>query len=205
MICPEYQKWWKGVELCDSVCLNPHKWLMISMDCSLLWVRNRMHLIDALAQHPEYLKNEHMHQVNYKDWQVPLGRRFRALKLWFVLRRFGAEGLRQHIRRSIKLAQHAHQLLKEDGRFEMFVPTRMGLVCFYLKKGGRQANEELLKRVNDSGKIFLIHSVVDGQHFLRLSVGGLEIEESNVQFAIQVLQETLDEIEKNATIKKIKN
>ncbi|GLE07631.1 hypothetical protein PINS_up018234 [Pythium insidiosum] len=191
-ICPEFRHWLDGVELVDSLCINPHKWLMVAMDCSLLWVRDRRPLIQALALDPEYLKSDFMSQINYKDWQVALGRRFRSLKLWFTLRRFGAEGLRAHIRRTIELTRRAESQLIEDGRFTIFTPVRMGLVCFYVSFGGRELNEALLRRVNDTGKTFLIHSVVDGTYFLRLTPGGAEIDEWHIDNAVDVLVEHLD-------------
>jgi aromatic-L-amino-acid decarboxylase len=196
-ICPEFQHWLDGVEDCDSICVNTHKWLLVSFDASVLWVKDRKPLIESLALDPEYLKNEFTRTaVNYKDWQVPLGRRFRALKLWFTFRRFGASGLREHIRRSIAHAKSAEGQLLADGRFTIFVPTRMALVCFSVAFGGRQVNEELLHRVNDSGKAFLIHSVVDGTYFLRLAVGGLEVDEWHINHVVKLLTDSLSDMVK---------
>ncbi|GLE10131.1 hypothetical protein PINS_up022126 [Pythium insidiosum] len=193
-VCPEYQHWMDGAEHVDSVCVNAHKWLLVPMDCSLLWVRDRRPLVKALTLDPEYLKNEFMSQVNYKDWQVALGRRFRSLKLWFTLRRFGANGLRAHIHRSIEMAKRAETLLLKDGRFTIFTPVRMSLVCFYVSFGGRELNEAVMRRANETGKIFLIHSVVDGTHFMRLAVGGSEISEWNIDNAVEVLSQSLTEL-----------
>ncbi|RLN56898.1 hypothetical protein BBJ29_007674 [Phytophthora kernoviae] len=194
-VCPEYQHWLDGAEGCDSICVNTHKWLLVSFDASLLWVKDRRPLIRALAHNPEYLKNDFMQSApNYKDWQVPLGRRFRALKLWFTFRRFGASGLRAHIRQSVALAKQAEELLAKDARFEFFVRARMGLVCFYVAFGGRELNEALLRRVNESGKAFLIHSVVDGVHFLRLAIGGLEVDTWHIENVVHVLSTTLSEV-----------
>ncbi|TMW64979.1 hypothetical protein Poli38472_009146 [Pythium oligandrum] len=190
-VCPEFQHWFDGVEDVDSLCVNAHKWLLMPVDCSLMWVKDRRPLLKALALTPEYLKNDFMTQVNYKDWQIQLTHRFRALKIWFTLRRFGATGMRNHIRRSIGLAKRAESLLLKDGRFQIFTPVRMSLVCFYVAFGGRELNEALLRRVNDSGKMFLIHSVVDGVHFLRLAVGGVEVDEWNIDHAVEVLSESL--------------
>ncbi|GMF62942.1 unnamed protein product [Phytophthora fragariaefolia] len=128
---------------------------------------------------------------NYKDWQVPLGRRFRSLKLWFTFRRFGASGPREHIRCSVALSKQAEKLLVKDSRFKLFVKARMGLVCFYVAFGGREINEALLRRVNESGKAFLIHSVVDGVHFLRLGIGGLEVDGWHVENVVNVLSNAL--------------
>jgi aromatic-L-amino-acid decarboxylase len=194
-VCPEYQHWLNGVAGCDSVCVNTHKWLLVSFDASLLWVKDRRPLVRALAQNPEYLKNDFAKSTpSYKDWQVPLGRRFRALKLWFTFRRFGATGLREHIRHSVALAKQAEELLERDGRFQLFVRARMGLVCFYVAFGGRELNEALLRRVNESGKAFLIHSVVDGVHFLRLAIGGLEVDKWHIENVVRVLSNALTEV-----------
>ncbi|EGZ20088.1 hypothetical protein PHYSODRAFT_496942 [Phytophthora sojae] len=194
-VCPEYQHWLDGAEGCDSICVNTHKWLLVSFDASLLWVKDRRPLVQALALDPEYLKNDFMQLApNYKDWQVPLGRRFRALKLWFTFRRFGASGLRKHIRQSVALAQQAEELLTKDSRFKLFVKARMGLVCFYVAFGGRELNEALLRRVNESGKAFLIHSVVDGVHFLRLAVGGLEVDGWHIENVVGLLSNALTEV-----------
>ncbi|KAG6615728.1 Tyrosine decarboxylase 1 [Phytophthora cinnamomi] len=194
-VCPEYQHWLDGAEGCDSICVNTHKWLLVSFDASLLWVKDRRPLVQALALDPEYLKNDFMQSApNYKDWQVPLGRRFRALKLWFTFRRFGATGLREHIRHSVALAKQAEELLTKDRRFKLFVKARMGLVCFYVAFGGREINEALLRRVNESGKAFLIHSVVDGVHFLRLAIGGLEVDTWHIENVVSLLSKALTEV-----------
>lgn len=194
-VCPEYQHWLDGAEGCDSICVNTHKWLLVSFDASLLWVKDRRPLIRALALDPEYLKNDFMLSApNYKDWQVPLGRRFRSLKLWFTFRRFGASGLRAHIRHSVALARQAEELLLKDTRFKLFVRARMGLVCFYVAFGGRELNEALLRRVNESGKAFLIHSVVDGVHFLRLAIGGLEVDGWHIENVVRVLSTSLTDV-----------
>ena len=215
-MCPELRHWFKSVEDCDSLAINAHKWLLVSFDCSLMWVKSQQKIIQALTMTPEYLKNAHLDQVNYKDWQVPLGRRFRALKLWFTLRRFGAQGLRAHIQLSLRLAQKATRLLEEDGRFDIVVPTRTSLVCFKAKDG-RLVNEKLLKKVNESGKLFLIHTKVDAFSFLeneeneekddkvfvlRLAIGGFGVDEQNVQQAIQTLRTALDAILKEEKQKK---
>ncbi|KAL4133356.1 hypothetical protein PRIC2_003674 [Phytophthora ramorum] len=182
-VCPEYQHWLDEAEACDSICVNTHKWLLVSFDASLLWVKDRRPLIRALALDPEYLKNDFTQSaLNYKDWQVPLGRRF------------GASGLRAHIRHSIALAKQAEELLTKDNRFKLFVQARMGLVCFYVAFGGRELNESLLRVVNESVKAFLIHSVVDGVHFLRLVIGGLEVDTWHIENVVTVLSKALTEV-----------
>jgi aromatic-L-amino-acid decarboxylase len=195
-VCPEYRHWFKGLSKCDSVCVNMFKWFMINFDGSILWIQHPETLKYALAFTPEYLKDAVQEQLDYKDWEIPLGRRFRALKIWFTLRRFGAKGMRAQIRRSIYYAKKAQRLLESDGRFEIVVPSRMALVCFRVANGGRAINEQLLHRVNNSGKMYMIHTIVDDIYMLRLVVGGLEVREDHAENAVQIIRDELDAIEK---------
>ncbi|KAF1791247.1 Pyridoxal-phosphate binding site [Phytophthora cactorum] len=186
-VCPEYQHWLDGVEGCDSICINTHKWLLVSFDASLLWVKDRGPLVRALALDPEYLKNEFMQSAR----TTRTGKCHSAVASEHSS---SATGLREHIRRSVALAKQAEELLMKDGRFKLFVRARMGLVCFYVAFGGRELNEALLRRVNESGKAFLIHSVVDGVHFLRLAVGGLEVDAWHIENVVSVLSNALTEV-----------
>lgn len=165
MVCPEFRWMQRGVEFADSYNFNPHKWLLTGFDCSALWVKDRGPLIRAMSITPEYLKNKASEAggvIDYRDWQVPLGRRFRALKLWFVLRHYGAEGLRAFIRGHVALAAEFERLVREDPerRFEVVSPRVLGLVCIRLRKGDDGANMRVLERVNASGLAYLVHSVV---------------------------------------------
>lgn len=173
-ICPELRWINDGVaEYADSYATNPHKWLLTNFDCGVLWVSDRKPLIDALSILPEYLRNpasESGEVIDYRDWQVPLGRRFRALKLWSVIRWYGAEGLRQHIRTGIALAQRFADLVAADPDFELLEPHPFGLVCFRPLR----TNEEtmaLLERINDSGALYLSHTKVNERVFLRMAIG----------------------------------
>src|SRR5690606_28752710 len=133
-VCPELRHTHAGVEYADSYCFDPHKWLLTGFDCDAFWVADRAGLVDALTVLPEYLRDAASGAViDYRDWQVPLGRRFRALKLWFVLRWYGAEGLRAHVRAAVAAAARFADLVRDDGRFEVVAPHPFSLVCFRLR------------------------------------------------------------------------
>jgi aromatic-L-amino-acid decarboxylase len=173
-VCPEFRGMHAGLELADSYCFDPHKWLLTGFDCDAFWVADRAELVDALTVLPEFLRNaatESGEVIDYRDWQVPLGRRFRALKLWFTLRWYGAEGLRAHVRDSVALAGEFADLVRGDDRFEIVAPPALSLVCFRLRDADDAANAELLRRVNATGDCFLTHTSVRGRHALRFAVG----------------------------------
>ena len=174
-VCPEHRSLLDGLEYADSYVFDPHKWLLTNFDCSAFWVRDRRALTDALTVTPEYLRNpatETGQVIDYRDWHVPLGRRFRALKLWWVLRSYGLEGLRAHVRRHVAWAQEFAGLVDADDRFEVAAPHPLSLVCFR-HHDGDVANAWILDRVNAGGRVFLTHTRLDGQHTLRLAVGGM--------------------------------
>ena len=172
-VCPELRGPLAGVERADSCCTNPHKWMLTNFDCDLFWTRDRAALIGALSITPEYLRNAATDAggvIDYRDWQVPLGRRLRALKLWFVLRHYGAEGLRAHVRRGVAMAGEFAGWVEASERFELVTPRSLSLVVFRLKDSD-EANAELLARVNARGRVFLSHTKVAGRYALRLAVG----------------------------------
>ncbi|HKQ97469.1 MAG TPA: pyridoxal-dependent decarboxylase, partial [Candidatus Polarisedimenticolia bacterium] len=190
-LCPEFRHIQAGLEGADSYCFNPHKWMFTNFDCDAFWVADRAALIRALSILPEYLKNQATASgavFDYRDWQVPLGRRFRALKLWFVIRHYGVEGLRHHVRRHVELAQWFAGKVRASERFEMAAPAPLNLVCFR-HRGGDEANRTLLERANATGKIYLTHTVLDGRHTLRLSVGQTHTEARHVEAAWTLLNE----------------
>jgi aromatic-L-amino-acid decarboxylase len=198
-ICPEYRHFLAGVELADSVCFNPHKSLLTNFDCDLMWTSDRASLIRALSVTPEYLRNKASEGggvIDYRDWQIPLGRRFRALKLWFVVRHYGAEGLRAHIREHMRLAELFEGLLRTDDRFELAAPRTMSLVCFKLRGQGKQTddrNRRLLESVNAAGRIFITHTVLPRKGYvLRLAIGGTFTQEQHVRGAWEVLREAAE-------------
>jgi aromatic-L-amino-acid decarboxylase len=190
-LCPEFRYLHDGLEKVDSYCFNPHKWMFTNFDCDCFFVADRAHLIRTLSILPEYLKNKATESgavIDYRDWQVPLGRRFRALKLWFVLRSFGIAGLQERIRRHVALAQEFAGWVQADPRFEIAAPTPLNLVCFR-HKGGDAVNQRILDELNGSGKLFLSHTKLDGKLTLRMSIGQTNVEHRHVQQAWQLIQE----------------
>jgi aromatic-L-amino-acid/L-tryptophan decarboxylase len=172
-VCPELRWVNDGVELADSYCFNPHKWLLTNFDCDVFWVADRAALIQALSVLPEYLRNDASSAgrvIDYRDWQIPLGRRFRALKLWFVLRHYGAAGLRAHIRAHVALAAELAGWVRADPSFALAAEPTLNLVCFR-HVGGEEVNAALLERLNASGRLHLTHTRVDGELVLRLAIG----------------------------------
>ncbi len=190
-ICPELRWTHAGVEYADSYCFDPHKWLLTGFDCDAFWVADRAELVQALSVLPEYLRNEATAAgavIDDRDWQVPLGRRFRALKLWFVLRWYGAEGLRAHIRSGVALAAWLADQIRADDRFELMAPHPFSLVCFRLRADD-STNEELLRRLNHSGELFCTHTRVGGRFTLRLAVGSPHTRPADVDAAWRSIQQ----------------
>jgi aromatic-L-amino-acid decarboxylase len=172
-----------GLDGVDSWCFDPHKWLLTNFDCDVLYLADRRPLINSLSVLPEYLRNQASESeavVDYRDWHIPLGRRFRALKLWFVIRHYGAEGLRAHIENSVASARWLAQAVDDDDRFERLAPTDLSLVCF-AHRDGDQASEELLRAVNASGRAFLTHTRLDGRYAIRVAIGGTSTEHAHVE------------------------
>lgn len=170
-ICPELRWIHHGVDLADSYCVNPHKWLLTGLDCGAMWVTDQQSLTAAMTTTPAYLPATHPAAVDLRDRQIPLGHRSRALKMWFVLRWYGAEKLRAHIRHGIDLARHFAAHVRADDRFEVVAPHPFSLVCFRLRTDDT-TNAELLRRLNTSGELLLSHTDVHGRHTLRLATGG---------------------------------
>ena len=172
-VCPEFRWILDGLELADSYTFNPHKWMFTNFDCNAFFVADRKALIDTLSILPEYLRNEATKSgavIDYRDWQVPLGRRFRALKLWFVIRHYGVEGLQYHVRQHVQLAQEFAAWVVEDERFELAAPAPLNLVCFR-HKGGEAINQQILAALNQSGDLYLTHTKLDGEYTLRMCIG----------------------------------
>jgi aromatic-L-amino-acid decarboxylase len=189
-VCPEFRALLSGVEGAESFCFNPHKWMLTNFDCTAFYVADRVRLISALTILPEYLKNPATQSgavIDYRDWQIPLGRRFRALKLWLVLRYYGAEGLRQHVRRHVALARLFADWVRDDPRFELVVEPVLGLVCFR-QRGDDALNQRLLDRLNGSGRLFLTHTQLGGRTVLRFCVGQSRTEERHVRAAWELIR-----------------
>jgi aromatic-L-amino-acid decarboxylase len=190
-LCPEFRYIEDGLEFADSYCFNPHKWMFTNFDCDCFYVADRAALIRTLSILPEYLKNKATESgavFDYRDWHVPLGRRFRSLKLWFVIRHYGVEGLRAVVRNHVALAQKFKSWVEESEDFELAAPAPLNLVCFR-HKGGDEVNRQLLERVNRRGEMYMTHTVLEGKHTLRLCVGQTHTEARHVAAAWEKIQE----------------
>ncbi|MGC4770879.1 pyridoxal-dependent decarboxylase [Micromonospora sp. DT44] len=195
-VCPELRWSHTGLEYADSYCFDPHKWLLTGFDCDAFWVADRSELVEALTVLPEYMRNaasESGAVLDYRDWQVPLGRRFRAVKLWFVLRWYGVEGLRAHIRSGVALAARFADHLRADERFELAAAHPFSLVCFRLR-GDDDTNAELLSLVNATGRAHLTHTRVAGRYTLRLAVGSPQTTAAHIDETWTLLAEAADKL-----------
>ncbi len=184
-LCPEFRFVHDGVELADSYCVNPHKWMFTNFDCDCFYVADRATLVRTLSVLPEYLRNRATDSgavIDYRDWHIPLGRRFRALKLWLVIRHYGVEGLRHHVRRHVELAGLFQGWVEADPDFEVITPVTLNLVCFR-HRGGDATSQAIMERVNDSGRLFLTHTRLDDRFVLRLAIGQTHTEQRHVEAA----------------------
>ena len=195
-LCPEYRYIQNGLEYADSYCFNPHKWMLANFDCSCFFVRDRHALTETLAILPEYLKNEATASgavFDYRDWHVQLGRRFRALKLWFVIREYGAEGLQRFVKHHIEAAHAFKEWVEAHPDFELAAPAPVNLVCFRHVRGDA-FSQRLLETLNANGRIYLTHTKVAGKYVLRLSVGQSHTRLEHVAAAWEEIVRTADEL-----------
>lgn len=203
MICPEFRHFWDGIEMADSVVFNPHKWLSVQFDCSAHFVRNPEDLVRTLAIKPEYLKTHgHDGVVNFSEWSVQLGRRFRALKLWFVLRAEGLEGLRTMIRNHVKWAEKLARRLKAEPDFEIASEPMLSLFSFrYTPRGAADLdalNLALVNAINDDGRIYLTQSTFEDKLVIRFQAGHSDMTEADADVAF----DTIVEIARSLAIEK---
>ncbi len=190
-LCPEFRYIQDGIELADSYTFNPHKWMFTNFDCNCFYVADRKALIDTLSILPEYLRNtatESGEVFDYRDWHIPLGRRFRSLKLWFVIRHYGVEGLQYHVRRHVEMAQQVAEWVKRDNRFELAAPAPLNLVCFR-HRGGDESNQRLMDRLNQSGDLYLTHTRLNDRLTLRFCIGQTNTMQRHVERAWKRIQE----------------
>jgi aromatic-L-amino-acid decarboxylase len=180
-----------GLDAVDSYCTNPHKWMGVNFDCDLFWVADRAALLAALSILPEYLRTaagEAGAVIDYRDWQIPLGRRFRSLKLWFTLRTDGVAPIQAMIADHVAWSQELASWVEADDRFELVAPHPLNLVCFALKAGD-EATDALIEAANATGRALFTRSSVDGRSFVRFSVGGRLTERRHVRAGWELLQE----------------
>ncbi len=198
LILPEYKYLLSGIDKADSFVFNPHKWLFTNFDCSAYFVKDSDSLINTFKLVPEYLKSQIQEHVNdYSNWGIQLGRRFRALKLWFVIRSFGVTGLQEKVRHNIALAGDLKCRIEEHELFELLAPVEFGLVCFRFHPPGidntemlNRMNEELLLAVNSTGKMYMTHTKLDGKYTLRMVTSQTSIDGSHVEQAWNLLVNT---------------
>ena len=195
LILPEYRWMIKGINNADSFVFNPHKWLFTNFDCSAYFVKDKFSLLRTLQVVPEYLRTQNQGRVNdYCDWGIPLGRRFRALKLWFVLRSYGVEALQAKLRNHIRMARELAEKIHQEDDFELVAPVTMSLVCFRYKPKGIEdenelnlVNERLLKEINASGKSYMSHAKVNGRFFIRMVIAQTNVEQRHVDQAWETI------------------
>lgn len=193
-LAPEHRWVNEGVELADSYCTNPHKWMGVNFDCDLYWTGDRRALLGALSILPEYLRSAAAEQgavVDHRDWQIPLGRRFRSLKLWFATRLDGLDVFQEMIRRHVALTQQLAGLARRDERFEILAPHPLNLLCLRLRSGDADT-EALIDAVNASGRALVTRTVLDGRSVLRVSIGARTTEPRHVADFWQLLQQFVD-------------
>ena len=190
-LCPEFRQLQGGVELADSYTFNPHKWMFTNFDCNCFYVADRKSLIDTLSILPEYLRNQASESgavFDYRDWHIPLGRRFRSLKLWFVIRHYGIQGLQKLVRQHVELAHQFAAWIEADPRFELAAPVPLNLVCFRYR-GSDASNQLLIDRLNQSGDLYLSHTRLNAQLILRFCVGQTHTTLRHVERAWQRIRE----------------
>jgi aromatic-L-amino-acid decarboxylase len=199
-VCPEYRFIHAGLELADSYCFNPHKWLLTNFDCDCFYVTDREALVRTLSVTPEYLRNRATETgavFDYRDWHVPLGRRFRALKLWFVIRHYGAEGLRRFVRQHVEMARELAERVRAEPRLELDAGGPLNLFCFR-HAGGDAPTEALHERLNATGRIYLSHTRLDGRFLIRFCVGSTHTSWRHIDEAWSLIVETLNEMDATA-------
>jgi aromatic-L-amino-acid decarboxylase len=205
LVLPEYRELLRGIESADSFVFNPHKWMFTNFDCSAYFVKDWKSLVHTFEILPEYLKTREPEPVrNYRDWGIQLGRRFRALKLWFVIRSYGVEGIRSAVRAHIDLARSVSRVIEAEPDFELLAPVRFNLVCFRYRPEGvlgeelNRMNTNLMEHVNASGKLYLSHTILTGRITLRLVVGNTRVEQRHVDDAWRVIRDTARSLSRNA-------
>lgn len=192
-LCPEFRWVHRGVESADSFVFDAHKWMFTNFDCSCLFVADRETLTRSLSVTPEYLRNQASESgqvFDYRDWHLPLGRRFRALKLWFVVHHYGVDGLQRHVRRHVEIAQEFLHWVQADPRFEVVAPAPLNLICFRLV-GPDGPNEALLRKLNANGKLYLSHTKLNGKFTLRICIAQTNTEVEHAQSAWDAIRAAL--------------
>lgn len=189
MICPEFRPLWQGVERADSVVFNPHKWLGANFDCSIQFLKDPTDQARTLALRPSYLETKGDDEiVNFSEWTIPLGRRFRALKLWFLIRAYGLDGLRTRIRNHVDWTAEAEARIAAMPGLEVVTGRRLALFTF-ARTDGDEATASLLERVNDDGRTYLTQTMHEGRYVIRLTMGQFDMERADMIAALDAIEE----------------
>ena len=197
----EYKKDIKNIKYADSFVFNPHKWMLTNFDCSLYYVKDEEKLIKTLEIHPEYLKSTSKNIKNYKDWSIQLGRRFRALKLWFVIRSYGVEGIKKYLRNHINLAKYLKKIITDDKDFELTTNQNMNMINFRFNPKNSKTNNEinklnikLIDELNKSGKIYLSHTMINDIYSIRMPIGSTSVNIGNIKSSWELIKKTSQDI-----------
>ncbi len=201
LVLPEFNETVGGLQRADSFVFNPHKWMFTNFDCSLFFIRDKIHLQNTFRLVPGYLQTGNDSEVNdYSNWGIHLGRRFRALKLWFVIRNFGLEGIQKRLREHIELAAYFENRIRKNPKFEIIVPRTLSVVCFRLKGSGQESiadqnriNSEMLEKINSTGQIYISHTLFHGNYTLRFVCAQTYTEKRHVDEALDVIFRMADE------------
>lgn len=204
LLLDEFKPLMKGHEGADSYVFNPHKWMMTNFDCTIMYLKEPKALVETFGLTPEYLKTEQDEQVNnYRDWGIPLGRRFRALKLWFVIRSYGLEGLRKKIQGHLDLAREAESWILAEPNLEVLAPVNFNTICFRYVSSEmsetslNQINSDWMSAVNTTRKAFFTHTKLDRKYVIRWVIGQTDVEKKHIQQAWVLLKQKLSETLKN--------
>jgi len=193
-ICPEFRPLMAGVEYAHSFNMNPNKWMLVNFDCSTMWVRDRYLLTQALVVDPLYLQHSYSESaIDYRHWGIPLSRRFRSLKLWFVIRNYGVSGLQEYVRNHCRLAKLFEAKVAADARFQVMNDVKVGLVCFRLI-GGNQLNKTLLTTINASGRLHMVPASVNDFFVIRFAVCAEKATADDIDVAWTVITEVAAEV-----------
>ncbi|XP_076067659.1 aromatic-L-amino-acid decarboxylase-like isoform X2 [Oratosquilla oratoria] len=188
-ICPELRGPMRGIEFASSFNFNPNKFMLTNFDCSVMWVKDRFRLTQALVVDPLYLQHSYSEKsIDYRHWGIPLSRRFRALKLWFVIRSYGVEGLQKYIREHCRLAKRFEAHVRRDPRFEVCAPVHLGLVCFRLR-GPNTINQKMLTSINASGKLHMVPASLNDKYVIRFCVCAESATEDDIDLAWEIIEQ----------------
>jgi aromatic-L-amino-acid decarboxylase len=194
MICPEFREdFWDGVEGYDSIVFNPHKWLGAQFDCSVQFLKEPTPQLNTLKIEPEYLKTTGAQVTNYSEWTIPLGRRFRALKIWFLIRAYGLEGLRTRIRNHVQWTEEVCEAIRALDGFEIVTEPILSLFSFRAP-GGDEVQQRLVDALNDDGRIYLTQGSFGGRKIIRFTVGQFDTTRDQVMMAAHVIEDVWTKI-----------